>query len=57
VIASFPDIGLKNARILLDHFGSVRAVVNATEEELLAVRGIGEQRAKKIHELASRQYL
>ncbi|OPX68977.1 MAG: putative ski2-type helicase [Methanoregulaceae archaeon PtaB.Bin056] len=56
VIASFPDIGLKNARLLLDHFGSVRAVVNATEEELLAVRGIGEQKSRKIHELASRPY-
>jgi len=56
VIASFPDIGLKNARFLLDHFGSVRAVVNAKEEELLAVRGIGEQRSKKIHDLSNRPY-
>ena len=56
VIASFPDIGLKNARLLLDHFGTVRGVVNATEEELLTIRGIGEQRSKKIHELARRPY-
>ncbi len=56
VVASFPDIGLKNARFLLDHFGSIRAVVNASEEELLEVRGIGGQRSKTIHELSNRQY-
>ncbi|MCU0632671.1 MAG: DEAD/DEAH box helicase [Methanolinea sp.] len=56
IIASFPDIGLKNARLLLDHFGSVRAVVNAGEVELLSVRGIGEQRSKKIHDLSTRPY-
>jgi Fanconi anemia group M protein len=56
VIASFPDIGLKNARFLLDHFGSIRAVVNASNEELLEVKGIGGQRSKTIHELSNRQY-
>lgn len=56
VVASFPDIGLKNARFLLDHFGSIRAVVNASEEELLEVKGIGGQRSKTIHELSNRQY-
>ncbi|MCQ8894594.1 MAG: DEAD/DEAH box helicase [Methanolinea sp.] len=56
VIASFPDIGPKYARILLDHFGSVRAVTNASEEELLAVKGIGKERARKIWELSRRDY-
>jgi len=56
IVASFPDIGLKNARLLLDHFGSVRAVVNASEEDLRAVRGIGGQRAGKISDLSGRPY-
>lgn len=56
VIASFPDIGLKNARLLLEHFGSVSAVLSAREEDLLAVKGIGEQRAKRIFDLSNRPY-
>lgn len=56
VIASFPEIGLKNARALLERFGSVRAVVDATEEELRSVRGIGGQRSKTIHDLSNRPY-
>ncbi|WP_440951067.1 DEAD/DEAH box helicase [Methanosphaerula subterraneus] len=56
VVAAFPDIGLKNARLLLDHCGSVRAVVNANEEVLSSIKGIGEKTAQRIVELASRQY-
>ncbi len=56
IIASFPDIGLKQARALLEHFGSVQAVINATEEELVRVKGIGKERAKKIFEISRRPY-
>ncbi|MDD5048566.1 MAG: DEAD/DEAH box helicase, partial [Methanoregulaceae archaeon] len=35
IIASFPDIGLKNARLLLEHFGSVRGVIDADFSELV----------------------
>ncbi len=56
IVASFPEIGLKNARLLLDHFGSVQAVIDATEEDLLKVKGIGEQRARQIFDLSRRPY-
>jgi len=56
IIASFPDIGLKNARLLLDHFGSVREVVNAEEPDLKCVKGIGEARARRVFELSRRKY-
>ena len=56
VISSFPEIGMKNARLLLAHFGSVQAIVNASLEELVAVRGIGEKTAQKIYELCRRKY-
>lgn len=56
VVASFPEIGLKNARILLAHFGSVRGVVNAGEEELMAVEGIGKKKAGAISDLVRRPY-
>ncbi|HTY14186.1 MAG TPA: DEAD/DEAH box helicase [Methanoregulaceae archaeon] len=56
VIASFPDIGLKNARLLLGHFGSVQGIVNADEQSLGDVEGIGKKRAKKIYELSRHPY-
>jgi ERCC4-related helicase len=56
VIASFPEIGLKNARLLLGEFGSIRAIIDATEEELAQVRGIGEKKAHRIFELSRKNY-
>jgi Fanconi anemia group M protein len=56
IIASFPDIGPRHARALLEHFGSVQAVVNAGEEDLVRVKGIGKERAKKIREVSHRPY-
>jgi len=56
VIASFPDIGLKNARLLLEHFGSVQGIVNADEQSLGIVEGVGKKRAKRIYELSRHRY-
>jgi Fanconi anemia group M protein len=56
VIASFPEIGLKNARLLLGEFGSIGAIIDATEEELAQVRGIGEKKAHRIFELSRKNY-
>ncbi|MDD4137655.1 MAG: DEAD/DEAH box helicase [Methanoregula sp.] len=56
IISSFPEIGLKNARLLLAHFGSIQGIVNASLEELVAVRGVGEKTAHKIFELCRRKY-
>ena len=52
IVSAFPEIGLKNARVLLAHFGSVKAIVNAELEELVAVKGIGEKTTQKIYELS-----
>jgi ERCC4-related helicase len=56
IIAAFPDIGLKNARLLLDHFGSIQSIINAELEELCSVKGIGEGKAGHIHEISRRAY-
>ncbi|MDD1694690.1 MAG: DEAD/DEAH box helicase [Methanoregula sp.] len=56
VVSAFPEIGLKNARLLLAHFGSVQAIVNASLEELTAVQGIGEKTAGRIYEVCRREY-
>ncbi|MFY9750104.1 MAG: DEAD/DEAH box helicase [Methanoregula sp.] len=57
IISAFPDIGMKNARLLLGHFGSVEAIVNAEITELAAVKGIGEKTAQKIYETCRRPYI
>ncbi len=56
IISAFPEIGLKNARLLLAHFGSVQAITNATLAELLAIKGIGEKTGQKIYDLCRRPY-
>jgi Fanconi anemia group M protein len=56
IISAFPEIGMKNARLLLAHFGSIQGIVNASLEELVAVKGIGEKTAQRIVELSRTKY-
>jgi ERCC4-related helicase len=56
VIAAFPEVGLKSARALLEHFGSVRAVIDAEKEDLMKVKGIGEKTAGTILDIGRRRY-
>ncbi|MGA2162555.1 MAG: DEAD/DEAH box helicase [Methanoregula sp.] len=56
IVSAFPDIGMKNARLLLTHFGSVQAIANADLADLAAVKGIGEKTAQKIYEMCRRPY-
>ena len=56
IISAFPEIGMKNARLLLSHFGSVQAITNAELKEITAVRGIGEKTAQKIYALCRQSY-
>jgi len=55
-LAAFPNVGLKSARLLLEHFGSLKAIVDAEPEELSSVYGIGEKTARAIWDLARRPY-
>jgi len=51
VIEGLPFISAVSAKKLLDYFGSVRRVINATEKELCEVEGIGKKKAKLIKEV------
>jgi ERCC4-related helicase/ERCC4-type nuclease len=56
ILASIPSVGLKNARLLLARFGSVKAVLDADEEALSSVKGIGEKTARQIVEISRGPY-
>jgi Fanconi anemia group M protein len=56
IIGSFPEIGLKNARLLLENFGTIQAVTSASSEQLAMVKGIGEKKAKRIFDLVRKKY-
>ncbi|MCK5806299.1 MAG: hypothetical protein KAI66_25940 [Lentisphaeria bacterium] len=53
LLRSFPGIGPKLAGALMRHFGSIEAVVRASEEELLAVSGMGEIKARSIRDVVA----
>lgn len=54
VLEGLPGINTAMADRLLAHFGTVRAVLNASVEELRQVHGMGPKRAAALHELLTR---
>ena len=48
ILDEIPSIGPKKKKILLERFGSIEAIKNATVEELLSIPGISEKLAEKI---------
>jgi DNA excision repair protein ERCC-4 len=48
VLEGLPGIGPRKAAALLDHFGTVRAAMTATDEELCRIKGINHLTAAKI---------
>ncbi len=56
VVESLPFIGPKLARSLLNEFGSVKEIVNATPKELQKVEKMGEKKAKQIRKVLDSQY-
>ncbi|AXG05462.1 Hef nuclease [Haloplanus rubicundus] len=56
VVGAIADIGPVTARSLLEHFGSVEAVMTAREEDLLAVDGVGEVTADRIRDVVGSEY-
>ena len=56
VIEMLPGCGMVMARDLLQRFGSVEGIINATEADLLEMRGIGASKAKEIVRVTSAEY-
>lgn len=50
-----PQVGENAARLLADHFGSVEALMRASEEQLLKVQGVGPGTAREIAQFFERE--
>ncbi len=57
IVESLPNIGPVNAKKLLEHFGTVSNVINASAEELQEVEGIGKKTAENIRKVVDTKYL
>lgn len=56
VIEMLPSCGMVMARALLQHFGSIKEIVNATQEDFCSLPGIGEKRASEIYQVLNTEY-
>ena len=56
LVEGFPSVGETLARNLLEHFGTVQAVFNASEAELKQVAKIGDVKAAEIASLVRAKY-
>ena len=56
IVSAISDIGPVIARNLLEHFGTIQAIANASEEELMKVPKVGKKTAEKIRKLMTTPY-
>jgi len=56
MLEMLPMVGPKLAKALLAHFKNIENLVNASEEELKKVEGMGEKRAKAIRSIIENTY-
>lgn len=57
IIESLPNIGPVNAKNLLEHFGTVANIINASESQFQEVEGIGKKTAANIRKVVDSKYL
>lgn len=56
IVESLPHVGSLMAKRLLNHFGSVKAVMNASKQELMKVEKLGSKKASAIRKVIDRKY-
>ncbi|MBI2662884.1 DEAD/DEAH box helicase [Candidatus Woesearchaeota archaeon] len=56
-VSSLPNIGIKTARTLLEHFTTIKSLINAQKEDLTKIDGIGDKTTDKLLELFESKYL
>ncbi len=56
IVSSLPGIGATLAKPLLKHFKSIKAIVNASVDELKEVEKIGKKKAEEIRKILDEEY-
>jgi len=56
IVEMLPGCGMVMARDLLQHFGGLRRIMNATEAELRDVRGLGAKKAAEMYKVLNTEY-
>jgi Fanconi anemia group M protein len=56
IISALPGIGAVLAKPLLQHFKSIKNIVNASVDELKEVEGIGKKKAEEIRKILDEEY-
>lgn len=57
LVEGLPNVSAVLAQRLLQHFGSIRSLANASEEELCHINGIGKNTAEEILKILNAEYL
>ncbi len=56
IISSFPGVGRRTAKNILEHFKTITGFVTSQEDKLTMVEGVGKITAQKIKEIINREY-
>jgi Fanconi anemia group M protein len=56
LVSALPNVGASLAKELLKQFGTIKSIVNATDEELQKINGIGDKKAARIKEVFDKNY-
>jgi ERCC4-type nuclease len=56
MIEMLPGCGMVMARDLLQHFGSVNRIANASRDEFLGMKGVGARKADQMHQVLHAEY-
>ena len=56
IVESLPNVGPVTARKLLEEFENVKGVINASEDELKKIEGVGNKIAQRIKEVVDAQF-
>jgi len=56
IVSSLPGLGAQTAKTLLEHFKSIKNLVNSSAEELKSIKGIGDKTSQTLLEIFEREY-
>jgi ERCC4-related helicase len=56
LVSAMPSVGLNTAKLLLEHFSSVKKLVNSSKKDIIEIKGVGEKTADRLIKLFEGEY-